>query len=235
MPRRGQSGGKVASFELDGIKLRVPGHALNDSLRRALESGKYEWNESAAIRRHAKPGDKVLDIGAGAGYVSALAARAVGGDNVVAVEASPVMLEVLRQNLDGNGAAAAQLIHGAVVDDRFDADTVSFLVRDAFWASTIAGADAPRDKLAEVPALRLSALLEEHQPSVVIMDVEGGELQLSQQAWPDCVRLVIMEIHTMVYPPSGVRAIFDGMSRNDMTYMPWGTQGEVVVFQRVHE
>lgn len=225
----------MASFIIDGIKLRVPGHALNDELRQALDSGRYEWNESAAIRRHARAGDTVLDIGAGAGYVSSLAARAVGGENVIAVEASPVMLEVLRHNLDGNGARGARLIHGAVVEDGHEGDTVSFFVRPVFWASTIAGADAPADKLAEVPTLKLSALLDEHQPSVVIMDVEGGELELCQQDWPDCVRLVIMEIHTKLYPPSGVKAIFDGMSRNNMTYMPWGTQGEVVVFQRVDE
>jgi FkbM family methyltransferase len=225
----------VASFILDGIKLRVPGHALNDELRRALESGRYEWNESAAIRRNARAGDKVLDIGAGAGYVSALAARAVGGENVVAIEASPVMIDVLRQNLDGNGGKDTRLIHGAVVADSHEGDSVSFFVRAAFWASTIAGEGAPPDKLAEVPALKLTALLAEHQPSVVIMDVEGGELELCQQDWPECVRLVIMEIHTKLYPPSGVKAIFDGMSRSNLTYMPWGTQGEVVVFQRVDE
>lgn len=225
----------MASFIIDGIKLRVPGHALNDELRRALETGHYEWNESAAIRQHARAGDTVLDIGAGAGYVSALAARAVGGENVVAVEASPVMLDVLRQNLDTNGARDTRLIHGAVVADKHAGDTVSFFVRAAFWASTIADENAPRDKLTEVPALRLTALLDELRPSVVIMDVEGGELELCQQDWPDCVRLVVMEIHTKLYPPSGVKAIFDGMARNNMTYMPWGTRGEVVVFQRVDE
>ena len=64
------------------------------------------------------------------------------------------------------------------------------------------------------------------------MDVEGGELELCQQPWPPCVRMVVMEIHTSQYPPSAVKAIFDGMSKNNMTLMPWGTRGEVIVLQR---
>jgi len=86
-----------------------------------------------------------------------------------------------------------------------------------------------------VPALRLTTLLEEHQPSIVMMDVEGAEVELCQQAWPESVRLVIMEIHTSKYPPKVVKQIFDGMSAQGFTYMPWGTRGEVVTLQRVRE
>lgn len=222
----------MASFTLKDIKLRVPGKALTDPLRKALETGRYEWNEAAAIEQHVKPGDRVLDIGAGAGYISILAGRQAGPENVVAVEGNPVMIEALRQNLDANGAAQTALLHGAVVADSYDEDSVLFAAREAFWSSSIADARTRPDRIVEVPALRLSALLEEHRPTVVSIDVEGGELELCQQPWPDHVRLVVMEIHTSVYPPSGVKAIFDGMSKNNMTLMPWGTRGEVIVLQR---
>jgi FkbM family methyltransferase len=224
--------GHMASFILNDIKLRVPGKALTASLRTALESGHYEWNEAAAIDRHVKRGDRVLDIGAGAGYISILAGRKAGPENVIAVEGNAVMMDVLRRNLDHNGSAETALVHGAVVADNYDEDTVLFANRDAFWSSSIADDTVRPDRLAEVPALKLSDLLEEYRPTIVSMDVEGGELELCQQPWPAHVRLVIMEIHTKKYPPSGVKAIFDGMSRNNMTIMPWGTRGEVIVLQR---
>ena len=225
----------MAHFTIKDVKLRVPGKALSRQLREQLETGRYEWNEANAIERHVGEGDRVLDIGAGAGFISVLAGRAAGPENVVSVEANPVMMEALRHNLDQNGSAETTLLHGAVVADNFDEETVLFAARDAFWASSIADANTNLDKIVEVPALKLSELLEEHKPTIVSMDVEGGELELCQQAWPDSVRLLVMEIHSKVYGAAGIKAIFDGMSANNMTFMPWGTRGEVVVMQRVRK
>ena len=222
----------VASFNIDGIKLRVPGHCLTPPLIRGLESGHYEWNEKSALKRHLERGDRVLELGAGAGYLSILSAQRIGGENVVSVEASPAMLDVLRKNLDSNGARDVDLRHGAVVADRYAGETVRFRVSEAFWASSLAG-EATGDNVVEVPALRLTDLLEEVQPTVVVMDVEGAELELCDRNWPACVRLLIMEIHTRQYGPTKVKAMFDALSRAGFTYMPWGTRGEVVTLQRV--
>ncbi len=225
----------MASFTIKDIKLRVPGHALSASLRKQLETGRYEWNEALAVERHVTADDVVLDIGAGAGFVSVLAGRQAGPENVVSVEANTSMMAALRHNLDTNGSEKTRLLHGAVVADNFDEDTVLFAARAAFWASSIADENTNPDRIVEVPALRLSELLEEYRPTVVSMDVEGGELELCQQPWPDCVRLVVMEIHSKVYGASGIKAIMDGMSASNMTLMPWGTRGEVVVLQRVDD
>jgi FkbM family methyltransferase len=225
----------MARFEVHGVSLRVPGKAMNDDLRKALETGSYEWNERIALTRHVGPEDRVLDIGAGAGFLSSLAAQVVGADNVVSVEASPVMLDVLRANLDENGARGSRLIHAAVVPDSYSDETVSFAVRDAFWASALASTAPQAPNKVEVPALRLTDLLAEVQPSIVLMDVEGAEVELCEQPWPDSVRLLVMEIHTQRYPPASVKRIFDGLSAQGFTYMPWGTRGEVVTLQRVRD
>lgn len=225
---------KLASFNIDGIKLRVPGHCLTPPLTRALESGRYEGNERAALKLHLEPGDRVLELGAGAGYLSILSAEIVGGGNVVSIEANPTMLEVLRKNLDSNSARGVDLRHGAVVGDGHAGETVRFRVNQAFWASSLAG-ETTGDNVVEVPALRLTDLLEEVQPTVVVMDVEGAELDLCARDWPASVRLLIMEIHTRQYGPAEVKAMFDALSRAGFTYMPWGTRGEVVTLQRVVE
>jgi FkbM family methyltransferase len=223
----------MARFEVHGVSLRVPGKAMNADLRKALEDGTYEWNERLALTRHVTPEDRVLDIGAGAGFLSALAAQVVGPDNVVSVEASPVMQNVLRANLDENGARGSRLIHAAVVPDAHEGDTVSFSLREAFWASALASAAPKASNKVDVPAIRLGELLDEVQPSIVLMDVEGAEAELCAQPWPDSVRLLIMEIHTSRYPPATVKRIFDGLSVQGFTYMPWGTRGEVATLQRV--
>ncbi len=224
----------MAKFEIDGIQLRIPGRSLRPALIKSLENGLYEWNEAKALKKNLKPGDRLLELGAGAGYLSSLAARVIGAENVVAVEASPDMLEVLEWNLKLNDARDVRIVHGAVMPESHTADTVSFSVHRAFWSSRVVEGKPPEGARVEtVPALQLPALLDEVQPTVVMMDVEGAEIDLCQKPWPDCVRLVMMEIHPARYPQTELQRLFDGMSRNGFTYMPWGTRGAVVVFQRI--
>ncbi len=224
----------MAKFEIDGIELRIPGRHLRPALIKTLESGLYEWNEAKALKQHLRPGDRLLDLGAGAGYLSSLAARVIGAENIVAVEASPDMLEVLERNLAVNLAGGVRVVHGAVMPESHEAETVEFGVRPAFWSSRVAEGEQPKGtKVVPVPVLRLPDLLDEAQPTIVMMDVEGAEVELCQKPWPESVRLVMMEIHAVRYPQTELQRLFDGMSRNGFTYMPWGTRGEVVVFQRI--
>ncbi len=226
--------GRMQDFTLKGIRLSIPDRCLSPTLIEALQSGRYEHTEAAALERHLKPEDCVLDLGAGAGYLSCLAARIVGADRVTAVEANPDMITAIRANLDANGAAGAYLVEGAIVPDDYHDETVRFRRNAAFWAAALAEEGAkPGGRLSEVAALRLTPLLAEFRPSVVMMDIEGAEAKLSSQRWPEHVRLLVMEIHTGRYGARALQRIFDGLSASGLTYMPWGSRGETVVFQRV--
>lgn len=70
--------GEMAHFELHGIRQRVPDKTMDAELRKSLENGDYEWNERLAVTRHVTGADVVLDIGAGIGFISALAAQVTG-------------------------------------------------------------------------------------------------------------------------------------------------------------
>jgi len=224
----------VREFTLNGISLHIPEACLTDPLTEAIEQGRYEHQEAAALKRHLRTGDRVLDLGAGAGYLSSLAAEIVGGENVVSVEAGPQMITALGDNLARNGAAAATVVHGAVVADGYAGATVNFLNRQAFWASAISDQTADKNRrVTPVPALTIGALLRKHRPTVVILDIEGGEAALCDTVWPDHLRLLVMEIHTKLYSSQIMQQIFDGLSRSGLTYMPWGSRAETVVFQRV--
>jgi SAM-dependent methyltransferase len=67
--------------------------------------------------RPLEPGEHVVDVGAGAGFDSFLAAGAVGPDGgVVGVDMTPEMLERSRQTAEDMGAATVEFREGLVED-----------------------------------------------------------------------------------------------------------------------
>lgn len=220
-------------FELDDVVLEVPDSLLNKHLSGKMADGSYEESEARAARMRVKKGNRVLELGSGIGYISSVCAQITDPANIMTVEANPNTLDVIRHNLDINGATDAKVIHGAVVGNTADLDTLIFRVGKAFWGSSIASADTSPDELVEVPALRISDLLKAHKPHVVIMDIEGAEEHLFDQPWPKFVRQVIIELHPKKYPNSAIKTIVDCMSQSNLTYDPACSRGALMGFRRV--
>lgn len=225
----------MARFILRDIMLELPDTALRGTLPQALANGRYENTEADAILRHLVPGDRFLDLGAGAGFLCCLAARVLGADAVTGVEAGPETAEIARGNLALNGFAT-DVLHGAVVPEGHVGESVAFGVRPAFWASALKGAeDWPGNaKVLEVPALRLGALLAAHRPTVLSCDIEGAEAEVLAQPLHG-VRLIVTEIHPAVYGLAGTKRLFDAVSAQGFAFTPEGSKGATVVFQRLHQ
>ena len=223
----------MASFTLRGITLDLPERCLRGTLPQALATGRYENTEADAIERHLAPGDRCLDLGAGAGCLCCLAARIVGAAAVTGVEAGPETAAMARANLARNGFAAT-VLEGAVVPDGHRGETAAFGVRPAFWASALKGAgDWPQNAaVTEVPAWRLSALLAAHRPTVLSCDIEGAEVEVLAQALPG-VRLIVTEIHPATYGLGGTKRLFDALSAEGFAFTPQGSKGATVVFERI--
>lgn len=224
----------MPKFSLRGLTLTLPETALRGGLEQALASGRYEGQEADAILRHLRPGDRFLDLGAGLGFLCALAARVVGEDAVTGVEAGPETATLARANLAANGFPGVRVLHGAVTGDAVG--EVGFGQRPAFWASAMKGAeDWPANaRVLRVPALPIGPLLADARPTVLSCDIEGAELEVLSQALPG-VRLIVVEIHPAVYGPGGTRRLFDALSAQGFVYLPEGSRGAVVAFGRESE
>jgi FkbM family methyltransferase len=225
----------VPDYTIDGISLSLPANRLTPTLIRALETGRYENSEAAALRAHLLPADRYLDLGAGAGYLLAQAARIVTKGRLSGIEASREMVDAARANVARNGVNA-ELRWGAVVPDDHAGDEAAFHERPAFWASALAQAGSQNpDREHAVPALRFRTLLKEFRPTALSIDIEGGEAALFDRPLPRHVRLVVMELHPGHYGGTGVKRIFDGLSASGFAYAARGSRGATVVFTRVAE
>ncbi|WP_424944807.1 FkbM family methyltransferase [Aliiroseovarius crassostreae] len=220
---------------MSGLTLEVPEPLLTSQISTGLKEGKYEWGELRALKNVLRPEDRLLDIGSAIGFIACQACLIIEPEQLTCVEANPELIPVLEGNLARNGFIDARVCHGAVVEDTFAQDELSFQLNKSYLGSRIDGVGKPvaNRRTVTVPALRLADLLVAFEPTVVMMDVEGVEVALTQHLWPGRTRVVIMEIHPQYYGLNQVDELFAGMARNGFAYQPYGSRGAVVVFQRI--
>lgn len=158
---------------------------FSDRTREAVRCGVYEAAERHLLETALVPGDRLLELGAGCGYLASVAAKRIGSEAVVTVEADPEMAETISRTFRANDVAPTLLVGAAAADDC----PRSLERAPDFW-STKTSASAEGD----VEALPLSRLIADHRPTVVLCDIEGGEADLCGQPLPG-VRLIIIEAH----------------------------------------
>ncbi|AXX97107.1 FkbM family methyltransferase [Profundibacter amoris] len=227
---------KLPKYLIDSFILRIPDHLMNDNIRRSMQGGRYEGHETHAVKKHIEEQDRVLELGAGTGYVAMQIACRIDAGNLLAIEANPKMIPVIEKNLTANALEDVTVVNAAVVPDDFSEDQITFHITAAFWASSLNPTIAKKwksTKSVKVPAIKIGTLFQEHKPTVVIMDIEGGEEGLFDSLWPEHIRLLVIELHPTLYPDRVIKQIFDQMSASGLTYCPIGSRGQVVVFKRV--
>ena len=221
----------MRSFTLRGLTLYLPEGALKGNLERALSSGRYEHHEADALLLHLRPGDRLLDLGAGLGFICALAAGVLGEGAVFGVEAGPETVKLARRNLAANGFPGVKLVRGAVVAS--GEGEVEFGQRPAFWASALKGPQGwPENaEVIRVSARPVGKLLERFRPTVICCDIEGGELEVLAEPLPG-VRLVVVETHPQAYGAAGVERIVAGLTAQGFASEPRGAKADTLVFGR---
>ena len=221
---------EMRSFTLRGLTLYLPEAALKGNLERALSSGRYENHEADALMLHLRPGDRLLDLGAGLGFICALGAGVLGEGAVMGVEAGPETVKLARRNLAANGFSGLKVLKGAVVGT--GEGEVEFGQRPAFWASALQGPEGwPENaEVIRVPARPIGKLLAKVAPTVICCDIEGGELGVLTEPLPG-VRLVVVETHPQVYGPEGVVRIAAALAAQGFAEAE-GAKKDTLVFLR---
>ena len=155
--------------------------------------GDYEQADLQLIDQLIQAGDRVVECGGGAGVTGSLAGMR-SGRAVTVVEPNTQIHGQIQATFAANGQQL-ELIDAAVVADSYPLNSIELgFYPEYWWSSSLAPALA--DRRESVPVLRLGDLLARLQPSVLILDIEGGELGLFPTSLPDQLRLLMVEIHT---------------------------------------
>lgn len=199
-------------IEVRGVRLPVDPTIMSEVIQDVVRRGEYENGEAKSVARILEAGDRVLELGGGIGYLSALIGTLGLADHIVTVEANPALIPVIRATHALNGVKA-EVIHGAAVADEA-AEPLRFSLDEHFWASSL----TPRKQkgiqsMVEVPAAVLGELVRAHRPTFLIVDVEGSEVELLTRAEDIAgVNKVLIEVHDKAIGPHGVKQLFDFFS-----------------------
>lgn len=187
--------------ELHGIQLAI-GPKVSREVRHQIYSERYERGEVRCLLAHLEPDDVVLEAGAGMGLLSALAARRIGSERVFTYEADPELLPVIADTHRRNGVAPT-VTHGMLGDG--DGEETFYLEPDLVSSSTHARSAAAR--AVQVPRLDVGSELRRVRPTLMVMDIEGGERELVPLIDWGTIRKLVVELHPKVLGEGGLASV----------------------------
>jgi len=209
-----------------GIMLPVKHPAVSPGIAREIFLGDYEAKEIDIIEKRLSPADIVLEVGAGLGFLSAYCAKRVGSHKVTTYEANPELIPVIRATYEKN-AVAPTLVNALLADGE---GTREFHLEDEFWASS---AHRGGGRSITVPQLDLNAELARVKPSFLIVDIEGGEVELFAMADLSSVSKICVETHADVLGNGALSAMFAGLIANGFALDFGLIRKNVFFFQRL--
>ncbi len=179
---------------------------LNDRRIARLNSGQYEGQEIAGALHLVRKGDRVMELGAGLGVVGAVVSANCAPEKVLSYEANPALIPHIRALYKANKLSRRNKVVNEVLLSAPDAPAkVDFVVHNSFLGSSLHGdRDRARDVI-EVPTADFNVVLAEFAPNILILDIEGGELDLLEHARLDDVRGIVIEFHPKAYGVDGMR------------------------------
>jgi FkbM family methyltransferase len=186
---------------IGGVRLRVGRH-LSRPILRAIRQRRYEAPELSLVQRLLQPTDRVLELGTGLGLIATFCAKALGSDNVMTYEANPALEKHIRHTFASNAVSPALRMMMAGTAD----GTSNFYVSADFWTSSTL--DWTQEAVATRVTVRcVNDDIASFQPTVLIIDIEGGELSLVPTLQLSGIRALVMEVHPPAIGPDGVQGL----------------------------
>ena len=194
----------LKSYTVRDVRLEVDERSLNASLDAALAAGRYEESEAQALEQLLRPDDVYFELGGGLGFLSVLAWRIVrDAARIHVYEANPDLIPVIQRTWAVNGASG-QAYNWMLGKGK---GTHAFNVAKAFWASS-AHIDYGNARRIKVEQRDFLMQLEKKDATFVMMDIEGGEVDLLDEVLPDPVRCVVAEYHPRIVGEERVHALW---------------------------
>ena len=225
----------METVELHGIKLELDPAILSAKMIQVIRERRYEGAEARQLQRVVQENEIVLEIGAGIGFISSLLVKNPKTKKVISYEANPGLIDAIRKTVSSNAAAEQdkwEVRNAVLANGLWDKDFINFYVHADFWGSSLEPS-AHAVRVEQVRLQRFNTLIPEMRPTMIVCDIEGGELELFRNADLTGVKKVYLEIHQGRLGRRGIRALFDCFHAHDFAYDQHHSEGSVVLFSHI--
>ncbi|MEM1101152.1 MAG: FkbM family methyltransferase [Pseudomonadota bacterium] len=191
--------------ELEGFKVPDSPFAQRTGASR-FQDGKYERKELEIGMALLKPQDRILEMGAGLGFVGGYLAFKTPGVELWSFEANPNLVPHVERLYDLNGLGErARVSNNVVLTGDDQPEHVRFHIYNCYLGSSLFDRpDKPRPAV-DVPTMDWAHITESFQPTFLMMDIEGGELEFLEGATLEGIETVVMEFHPDRYGIDGMK------------------------------
>ena len=174
-------------------------------IKRINEAG-YEGQEIKAALHLVKEGDIVLELGAGIGVVSGVIAHNCKPKKIVSYEANPNLIPHIKELHKINKLTRVNSVRNKVlISDPNAPATMPFFVHKSYLGSTLVGEAINSANTVDIKVDKFNTVVKELKPNVLVMDIEGGELDLLRHADLSGFRSIIIEYHPKIYGVAAMR------------------------------
>ncbi|MGJ8616696.1 MAG: FkbM family methyltransferase [Sulfitobacter sp.] len=171
-----------------------------------INAARYEGQEIAGALEVIRPGDHVLELGAGLGLVGAIAAKNGKPAKVLSFEANPNLIEHINALYALNKLSKRIEVRNEVLVSEPNAPkTLPFHIRNSYLGSSLIDTDRRATTRVDVPTADYAKIHSDFEPDVLLMDIEGGELDFLRHASLKGVRAIVIEFHPEAYGKEGMR------------------------------
>lgn len=212
---------------LHGITIPLMPDEVSPVIWHSIISGQYEAKEAKWVHKAVNSHDRVLELGSGIGVITSLIAK-ISDVHVWAFEANPATAALAKRvidlNTDGN-VVLSQGILGAG-----EAQSCDFYVRKDLWMSSMDKNQGPYEEVISLTSTNIDTFIQQHKINVIVMDIEGAELDLLQHADLTGVERIFLELHDHLYGLAGIREMTKALAAKGYAYDPRGSFGPCVLF-----
>lgn len=218
---------------LQGVEVILAPH-LKANIRRLIRSGDYEKPEIEFGLANLQPGDRVMEMGTGAGIVGSVFIKNIKDLKLQSFEANPDLIEHIRALYSHNGVDhSATVFNNLVVSGTGAPESIYFEVRDNFLGSRISDARTDVDaRTVPIPTKHYDEITREFPHNVLVMDIEGGELAFLADADLSGVELIMLELHPKVYGADGRAKVIAHLVQHGFVMDDTTSIGQVASFKK---
>ncbi len=186
-----------------------------------INLARYEGQEIAGALEVVQPGDHVLELGAGLGIVGAVACKNGKPAKVMSFEANPNLIPHINALYKMNRLGKKIEVRNEVLISAPDApQTMPFHIRNSYLGSSLIEAEHRHTTKVDVKVASYADVHRDFKPTVLLMDIEGGELDFLRHASLEGVRAIVIEFHPNAYGKEGMRECKSILARAGFTQVP---------------